>query len=61
MSLERMMARPLAVLQQAQQAVESSYSETHVQVYQLMADKLKACVPQVYLPLLAHQPRRCRR
>ena len=52
-SVERIMARPLAVLQKAQQAVESSYSETHVQVYQLMADRVQVMTPS---PLLFSVP-----
>mmetsp|Transcript_38835 Transcript_38835/g.97568 ORF Transcript_38835/g.97568 Transcript_38835/m.97568 type:complete len:899 (-) Transcript_38835:276-2972(-) len=41
MTLEQMMAKPLAVLQRAQQVAESSYRETHAQVHQLMAHNMQ--------------------
>mmetsp|Transcript_24603 Transcript_24603/g.58517 ORF Transcript_24603/g.58517 Transcript_24603/m.58517 type:complete len:336 (-) Transcript_24603:11-1018(-) len=41
LSWDRMLAKPLAVLQKAQQAAETSYCETHAQVYLLMADRIQ--------------------
>lgn len=44
MTLEQMMAKPLAVLQKAQQVAESSYRETHAQVHQLIAHNMQVGV-----------------